>query len=322
MKIKLNASIIKSDDKIIFLGKKNYQMTGITGSDTGCFLTRLEAGLDETELESWLKDDCCYALYKKMSGLDLLVLSENKYGGTVLEKTYDFLNFHLGTLHSPFSFKSDIHIALIGCGGTGSNVGLCLASSGIKKFTLIDYDNVQISNLNRQFAYDSADIGKSKVQCLKDKLLRINAEVNVSLYERKITCSEDLDCLPDDVSLLVSAIDTPAIKSSLYIVEYAMRHKVPVIFGSAGYDTITAGPLLTTEAAKAEFLSLLQKSSHAITKPITGSIASTNLLLSAILANNITSLFYPFSKPDLINVRKIYNPVSMITLGEISYDNN
>jgi hypothetical protein len=99
-----------------------------------------------------------------------------------------------------------------------------------------------------------------------------------------------------------------------------MRHKVPVIFGSAGYDTITAGPLLTTEAAKTEFLSLLQKSSHAVTKPITGSIASTNLLLSAILANNITSLFYPFSKPDLINVRKIYNPVSMITMGEISYD--
>ncbi|EAY0407905.1 ThiF family adenylyltransferase [Salmonella enterica] len=322
MKIKLNASIMRTDDKIIFLGKKNYQMTDIIGPEADNFLTKFETGLDETELQSWLKDDSCYALYKKMSELNLLVLSENKYGGTVLEKTYDFLNFHLGTLHSPFSFENDIHIALIGCGGTGSNIGLCLASSGIKKFTLIDYDRIQISNLNRQFAYDSADIGKSKAQCLKYKLLRINSDVNISLYERKITCSEDLHCLSNDVSLLVSAIDTPAVKSSLYIVEYAMRHKVPVIFGAAGYDTITAGPLLTTETAKATFHRLLQRSSYAVTKPITGSIASTNLLLSAILANNITSFFYPFSKPDLINVRKIYNPVSMITMREIYYDNN
>lgn len=322
MKIKLNTSIIRSDEKIFFLGKKNYQMTGIIGPETDVFLTKFETGLDETELQSWLKDDNCYALYKKLSELNLLVLSENKYGGTVLEKTYDFLNFHLGTSHSPFSFENDIHIALIGCGGTGSNIGLCLASSGIKKLTLIDCDSVQISNLNRQFAYDSADIGKSKVQCLKDKLLRINSEIDISLYEHKITCSEDLYCLPKDVSLLVSAIDTPAIKSSLYIVEYAMRCKVPVIFGSAGYDTITAGPLLTTETAKAEFHSLLQRSSYAVTKPITGSIASTNLLLSAILANNITSFFYPFSKPDLINVRKTYNPVSMVTMEEIIYGDN
>ncbi|ECC1758161.1 hypothetical protein FNH52_21485, partial [Salmonella enterica subsp. arizonae] len=66
MKIKLNASIIRTEDKIIFLGKKNYQMTDIIGPEADNFLTKFETGLDETELQSWLKDDSCYALYKKM----------------------------------------------------------------------------------------------------------------------------------------------------------------------------------------------------------------------------------------------------------------
>ncbi|MGM3175772.1 HesA/MoeB/ThiF family protein [Dickeya lacustris] len=322
MKIKINSSILKCKGKIILLGKRNYQVNDVFNENVHDFLSALESGIEEDKIHEYLNNNSCGYIYEKFKELNLLVLSDNTYDGTAMEKTYDFLNFHLGSLNSPFCFNENIHVAIIGCGGTGANVGLCLATSGIKKISLIDYDNVHISNLNRQFAYDSEDLGKSKTHCLRSKLHRINPDLIISSFDRKISCYEDLNCLPGDVDLLVSAIDTPPIRSSMYTVEYSIRNKIPIIFGSAGYDTITAGPLLITEKAKEDFLGSLIDKSDVETKPITGSIASTNLLLSAILANNITSFFYPFSRPELVDLRKVYDPVSMNTLREVHYGNH
>lgn len=110
---------------------------------------------------------------------------KNDHEGTSLEKTYEFFSYHLGSVNTPFSFSSNLHVSIIGCGGTGANVAFCLASSGITRFSLIDFDKVQSSNLNRQFAYDNRDIGKSKVICLKSKLHQINSELRISIFEKK-----------------------------------------------------------------------------------------------------------------------------------------
>ena len=68
-----------------------------------------------------------------------------------------------------FSLK-DKTAAVIGLGGLGTNVAVHLAGAGIGKLMLCDFDTVSESNLNRQFMYRAADVGKLKTDCLKNRL--------------------------------------------------------------------------------------------------------------------------------------------------------
>lgn len=319
MKIKLKCSLIKEGDRYMFAGKKGYQLPYVRDDEVSQFLQDLSVGLPSERLERYLQNPKYRGIYSLLKKEALLVALDDEYVSTSLEKTYEFFSYHLGNLKLPFNFKRDLHIAIIGCGGTGANVALCLASSGIEKFSLVDFDIVQKSNLNRQFAYDDHDLGKSKVVCLRNKLLRINAGLTISIFEKKITHSKDLDSLSWDVDLIVSAIDHPAVHSSIFTTEYAIKNHIPIIFGAVGYDRISAGPLLTDQASRNSYLQSLMNVADIDTQPVSGSISSTNLTLSSILATNITAWFYPFAKTDLQNVRKIYDPASMKLVSEVNY---
>ncbi len=76
-------------------------------------------------------------------------------------------------------------LLIAGC-GIGSSVAVCAARMGFEKFVLVDGDVVDAHNLNRQF-YEFADIGKSKVEGLKDKILRINPEAQVEAIQEYLT---------------------------------------------------------------------------------------------------------------------------------------
>ena len=65
----------------------------------------------------------------------------------------------------------DKSIAIIGCGGLGSSLGVALGSSGIGKIHLVDFDEVSKHNIHRQIAFKMKDEGKSKAKILK-KLIR------------------------------------------------------------------------------------------------------------------------------------------------------
>lgn len=185
MKIKLKCSLIKCGKRQFLSGKKNFQLPFSNNEEITNFVQDLAVGLSAVQLEDYLRNINCRKLYFLFVKEDLINCQEEKYANTSLEKTYDFLAYHLGNLAVPFNFRESLHIAIIGCGGTGSNVALCLASSGFQNFTLVDFDVVQASNLNRQFAYDLRDIGNSKVICLRDKLQQINKGLNISTYEKK-----------------------------------------------------------------------------------------------------------------------------------------
>ncbi|MBS9440794.1 ThiF family adenylyltransferase [Photorhabdus heterorhabditis] len=161
-----------------------------------------------------------------------------------MEKSHEFLNYHLSTVEAPFKFKKDLHALIIGCGGIGSHIAICLATSGFSEITLIDYDKVDITNLNRQFAFDKYDIGEFKVTALKNKLKKINSELKTNIHIKKLDSEESLDFFSKKVDIIISAIDTPVIMSSIYTAEYALKHNIPIIYGAVGYDIVSAGPLL------------------------------------------------------------------------------
>jgi sulfur carrier protein ThiS adenylyltransferase len=99
----------------------------------------------------------------------------------------------------------NIKVAIVGAGGLGSNCAFNLVRCGFKKFTICDFDSVELSNLNRQF-YFNAQVGMPKVEALKENLLKINLGLEISALKITVT-PKNIKSLFSDCDAIVEAFD-------------------------------------------------------------------------------------------------------------------
>lgn len=126
------------------------------------------------------------------------------------------------------------HVFIAGCGGLGSNIAHILVRCGFCRFTLLDFDVVEESNLNRQFFFPD-QVGMKKTQALADNLLRLNPELDLGLLNGKLEYPYDVAALSEDCDILVEAFDKPENKA--LFVSGAILTGKPVVAASglAGY---------------------------------------------------------------------------------------
>ena len=84
-------------------------------------------------------------------------------------------------------------VLCIGAGGLGSPVAMYLAAAGIGRLGIVDFDSVDLSNLQRQVLHGSPDVGRPKTESAADFLHRLNPNVQVLLYETRLTCENALE---------------------------------------------------------------------------------------------------------------------------------
>ena len=97
-------------------------------------------------------------------------------------------------------------VLVIGTGGLGSPVALYLAAAGIGRIGLVDYDVVDFSNLQRQVIHGSAAIGKLKVESARDRMLDLNPDIQVDVYNEPFT-SENAMRIAQDYDILIDGTD-------------------------------------------------------------------------------------------------------------------
>ena len=97
-------------------------------------------------------------------------------------------------------------VLVIGTGGLGSPVALYLAAAGIGRIGLVDYDVVDFSNLQRQVIHGSATIGKLKVELARDRMLDLNPDIKVEIYNKPFT-SENAMRIAQDYDILIDGTD-------------------------------------------------------------------------------------------------------------------
>jgi len=97
-------------------------------------------------------------------------------------------------------------VLLVGAGGLGSPVALYLAAAGVGTLGLVDFDSVDLSNLQRQILHGSSGIGSPKIDSARDRLKDINPNVRVEGYETRLTASNALD-IARDYDLIVDGTD-------------------------------------------------------------------------------------------------------------------
>ncbi len=98
------------------------------------------------------------------------------------------------------------HVVIMGVGGLGSPAALYLTASGIGSLTLVDFDNVDISNLQRQIVHNASSIGESKVESAKKTLLGINPDTVIHCVNKQLNLDE-LEALITDASCVIDATD-------------------------------------------------------------------------------------------------------------------
>ena len=88
-------------------------------------------------------------------------------------------------------------VLVVGAGGLGSPVSLYLALAGVGTIGIVDFDTVDVSNLQRQILHTDADVGRRKVISAKETLEAHNPEVNVITHEEPINAANAMDIIPN-----------------------------------------------------------------------------------------------------------------------------
>jgi molybdopterin/thiamine biosynthesis adenylyltransferase len=126
------------------------------------------------------------------------------------------------------------HILIVGAGGLGSAAAIYLASSGIGKITICDFDIVDLSNLQRQILHTDKFIGINKAISAKSTLEDINPEIKIFGIEKRLDRNE-MSQVAKEVDVIIDCSDNFLTRYSLNQIAYDL--KKPLVSGAAiGFD--------------------------------------------------------------------------------------
>ena len=130
---------------------------------------------------------------------------------------------------------SESSIGIAGLGGLGSNVAIALARAGVGKLVLVDFDEVEESNITRQY-YFIDQIGKPKTIALQENIKKVNPKVVIDSYNEKIE-KDSMEKRFKDVDVVIEALDSAETKA-VFIEEILTKlpdKPVVAASGVAGY---------------------------------------------------------------------------------------
>jgi adenylyltransferase/sulfurtransferase len=124
----------------------------------------------------------------------------------------------------------DAHVAIIGLGGLGSPAALYLAAAGVGALTLVDFDAVELSNLQRQIAHRESQAGTNKTVSARHNMLELNPGISIHCIEHELDLAA-LETLAKEVTLMIDATDNFATR---YLINRACFNTgTPLVSGAA-----------------------------------------------------------------------------------------
>ncbi len=119
------------------------------------------------------------------------------------------------------------HIVVFGLGGVGGFAAEALARSGVGELSIIDFDKVNLSNINRQLVALHSTAGENKAQLFAQRIKDINPEIIINIYDTFYTDELNEEIFTKNVDFVIDAIDT--LKSKIQLLEFCHLNKIKVI---------------------------------------------------------------------------------------------
>jgi molybdopterin/thiamine biosynthesis adenylyltransferase len=199
--------------------------------------------------------------------------SLDKYEIERWSRNFDFLGAYCQSHESKYHVQlmvRDARIALLGLGGLGSHLLYDLVAFGFCNIRGVDFDKVELANLNRQILYCDADIGRAKTDAAARRIREFNPRVRIEVINTKLNSMEDVAAAIDGADAVICVADKPTYLMGGWLNEACVRAGVPFINGGvdnqcAVYYTVIPGAtgctecwkrrVQSTDALSAQFLS-------------------------------------------------------------------
>jgi molybdopterin/thiamine biosynthesis adenylyltransferase len=121
-------------------------------------------------------------------------------------------------------------VLVVGAGGLGAAAMPYLASAGVGHLTIVDDDDVDLTNLQRQILHTTANVGRPKVVSAREGLLRINPDIDVDLVSQRVGDAE-LDGLVAGADVVLDCCDNFATRQAVN--RSCLKHRKPLVSGAA-----------------------------------------------------------------------------------------
>lgn len=129
----------------------------------------------------------------------------------------------------------DCRVTLLGLGGLGSHLLFDMAAVGIGHIRAVEFDRVELSNLNRQILYREADIGQPKLARAVERIKEFNSRLDIEPVEKRLGSVEDVAAVVEGADVVVCVADRPKTEIIPWVNEACVRAGVP--FTTGGLDT-------------------------------------------------------------------------------------
>lgn len=138
------------------------------------------------------------------------------------------------------------HVAVFGLGGVGGFCAEALVRAGIGSMTIIDFDNVSVSNINRQLVALQSTVGQNKAMLFEKRLKDINPNIKLNVIDDFYTGNLDLS----NIDFVADAIDT--MRSKIELLEYCIKNNIPVISSMGAGNRIDPSKLYISDISEIE----------------------------------------------------------------------
>lgn len=134
------------------------------------------------------------------------------------------------------------HVTLLGLGGGGSTILPQLVALGVGAITAVDYDRVELGNLNRQFLYQESDVGQLKTTVAERLVEGLNSGTRFEAVEARIDSADDALAVVAGSDLVICAIDEPPFLAQRRVNAACVAAGVPCLYGGS---QVTRGRMFT-----------------------------------------------------------------------------
>ncbi len=142
-------------------------------------------------------------------------------------------------------------VMIIGVGGVGGYVAEMLTRTGLGKIGLVDYDTIEKSNLNRQIMATSSNLGRMKVDVMKERLLDINPNLIICEFKNKLSKENLTTFNLQDYDYVVDAIDT--IDNKVNLIKFCHLHNINIVSAMGAGNKTCIPQYVVSDIYKTEY---------------------------------------------------------------------
>ena len=158
-----------------------------------------------------------------------------EYDITRWERNIEFFGAYTKANENKYALQKklqSIKVTLLGLGGAGSHLLYDLAALGVHHIQAIDFDMVELSNLNRQILYNETDISSLKTTIAKNRMEQFAPNATIQFINKRISCSEDIEQFIQNQDIVISVVDQPRETIIDWVNTACIKHKIPFICGA------------------------------------------------------------------------------------------